>query len=140
MMIEFGGQSDNEKGGRLLRTVHPLLNRIFLKDDTMKIESNDLDYFSIIFRVAGELNNFDNGDGCERIKKARGEKCITMDYIIPQHKWEKMSDGKFKIYIAEAVKECFLELKKKSKKLKWQFNEDKLDKDFEKGIEIFLKI
>jgi hypothetical protein len=138
MMIEFGVQCSKGKGSDLISLVHPFLNKIFLKDETMQIESDDLDYFSIIFRVAGEFNNFDNGDGCERIKKVRGEKCITMDYVIPQHKWEKMDEDEFKIYIAEAVKECFIELKKKAKSLKWEFNEEKLDAGFTRGIDVFI--
>jgi len=138
-MIKFAAQTSKGRGSDLISLVHPLLNKIFLKDETMKIESDDLDYFSIVFRIAGEFNQFDNGDGCERIKKSRREKVITMDYVIPQHKWEKMSDEEFKIYIAEAVKECFVELKKKAKSLKWKFNEEKLDIDFQKGMDIFLK-
>jgi hypothetical protein len=138
MVIKFAGQGGGGKGSEMMRKLHPLLNKIFLKDETMTIESDDLDYFSIVFRVAGEFNNFDNGDGCERIKKSRRAKVITMDYVIPQHKWEKMSDDEFKIYISEAVKECFIELKKKAKSLKWEFNEDKLDADFNRGIDVFM--
>jgi len=140
MMIEFGGQSGGGRSNDLLGLVHPPLNKVFLKDETMTIESDDLDFFSIIFRVAGELNNFDNGDGCERIKKSRRAKVITMDYVIPQHKWEKMNDDEFKSYIANAVKECFIKLKKKAKNLKWKFNEEKLDVDFNRGIGAFVSL
>jgi len=137
MMIKFASQTSAGRGSKLMRPLRVLLSKIFANED-IGIDSKDLDYFSIIFRVAGNRINFDNGDGCERIKKVRGEKAITMDYVVPQHKWEEMSDEAFKIYIANAVKECFEELKKKAKKLKWEFNEEKLDRDFTKGIDSFL--
>ena len=139
MLLEFSGQGGGGRGNDLLRMVHPPLNRIFNNDETMNIESDDLDYLSIILRVAGELNQFDYADGCERIKKVRGEKGITSDFVIPKAKWEKMSDEAFKLHVAKGVKECFVKLKQKAKILKWKFNEEKMDKDFEKGIEKFLK-
>lgn len=137
MIIRFAVQSHGGKGDRFMRPLHPLLNKIFMNEE-MTIDSKDLDYFSIVFRISGKNNNFDNGDGCERIKKIRNEKAITMDYVIPQHKGEEMNADEFKIYVTDAVKECFEELKKKATKLKWKFNEEKLDKDFEKGIREFL--
>jgi len=32
-MIEFSVQSETEKGSNMMRSMHPLLNKIFLKDD-----------------------------------------------------------------------------------------------------------
>jgi len=139
MLIKFAGQGGGGRGNDLLGMVHPPLNRIFNKDETMNIESDDLDYFSIIFRVAGEFHKFDNAEGCERIKKLRGKKGITSDFVIPEATWEKMSDDEFKLHVIEGVKVCFEKLKQKAKSLKWKFNEEKMNKDFESGVERFLR-
>ena len=136
-MIKIAAQLTRWRGSDLLIPLRLSLSKIF-NNEEIEIDSKDLDYFSIIFRVSGPNNNFDNGDGCDRIKKVRGKKAITLDYVIPQYRWEKMSDDEFKIYISGAVKECFFELNKKAKKLKWKLNEEKLNKDFSRGMDNFL--
>jgi len=122
----------------MMRLVHPLLNKIFLKDDKMTCHSDIFEIFSIIFRVAGPINNFGNGNGCERMKKLRGRHGITIDYVIPQNISDNIEFEEFRIYIVNAVEECFSLMKEKAIKMKYKIDEEKLDEDFKKGIDDFL--
>lgn len=143
-MIEFSMQLGDTYSDKLIGPMHILLNKIFLFDEDMTGYFEKLKFFSIIFRVAGTMNDFDGGDGCEFLKKVRGKDCITIDYVISQSKWQsyctpvkaKVVDkvirydftpeqqNEFRVYVADAVRECFVLLKEKAKKLKHKMNKN----------------
>jgi len=82
-----------------------------------------------------------------------------MDFVVPMYKWQEymvpvkarvvdkiirwdiISDEKayeFREYISDGVKECYSMMKVKAKKLKYTFDEKKMDEDFNHGMELFL--
>jgi len=156
-MIGFGVQfAGNEL--RIISQCHVLLNKIFYNDDAQWVYSEKLKALDIIFRVSGKNWNFDGEEGPVRIKKSRSVDEIEMDFVIPIAIWEsyttpikaKLVDkiirydvtasqqNEFRVYVANAVRECFVLLKDKAKKLKYKMNEEKLDADFDAGIKRFL--
>lgn len=128
-------------GGKIFAAYHPMLNRIFCTgEDGVVVDEyfRNLWRFSIIFRVARGNINFQNGQGPEFLKKVRNKPCYTIDYTIPQAWWEGKSDKEFRPVVANGVRECFELLKKRAIKDNEIIDLEKLDNDFNAGIELFL--
>lgn len=64
--------------------------------------SVDIAEFALILRVGGNLNEFDF-EGCERIRRNRKQKFITVDIGFPSRLWKNAADAEIKRFLAEAV-------------------------------------
>jgi hypothetical protein len=64
--------------------------------------SPDIREFALVFRIGGELQEF-NFEGCERIRRSRKEKYITVDLGFPSSKWKGATDTSIREFLAEAV-------------------------------------
>ena len=157
-IIRFALQDDS-RASKLTSPLWLLLNRTFYKKDAKFIYSDKLNFFDIVFRISGEPDDFDGEDGPVRLKKSRGRDNVEMDFVVPMYKWQEymvpvkarvvdkiirwdiISDEKayeFREYISDGVKECYSMMKVKAKKLKYTFDEKKMDEDFNHGMELFL--
>lgn len=139
-MIGFAVQTGGG-AGKAFRAYHPMLNRIFYKKelDTQVCEYfYTLQCFSIIFRVALKATDFNGGEGPEFLKKVRNKPIYTIDLTIPEHAWKGKSDREFRPYVADGVRQCFELLKQKALKNKEIKDLEKLERDFEIGIQQFL--
>lgn len=141
-LIQFSAQIGGGDANRIFGAYHKMLNHVFYVSEynkkTTGIYFHNLWYFSIIFRVARGEINFDNGQGPEFLKKVRNEPCYTIDYTVPQIWWEGKSDKELRPFIANGISECFELLKKRAIKDKEVIDLEKLDNDFQAGIEQFL--
>jgi len=119
-----------------------------------------LNSMNTMFRIAATPTDFGGSNGCEYLKKVRGKDEITIDYVIPEYKWKEYvipvkatvvdriirydtipeKQQEFKQYLADAVTECYVQMKDKARSLKYNFNEEKMANDFDNVIDDFLRI
>lgn len=141
-LIEFSVQmnaSDNDL--RVwTRKYHLFLNRIFYLNDDLNDYFNNLEFFSIIFRISGEAKDrdFNGGSGPEFLKKVRGEQIYTIDLTVPVSAWKDKNEQQLRQYLADGVCQCFELLKEKARKAKEIIDEEKLDNDFQAGMQRFM--
>ena len=136
-MIEFSAQCGSSQAGKAIAHYHVLLNRIFYQKQDSSDYFKTHEFFSIIFRVSGKHQDF-KSEGAERLKKVRGENIYTIDFVIPEERWQNKTDEQLRVYIAEGVRTCYQMLKEKVMALDEVIDEDKLDQDFEYGMEQFM--
>lgn len=141
-LIEFSVQMNaNNNDLRVwTRKHHVLLNKIFLKNDSLNGYFKNLEFFSIIFRISGEAEgrDFNGGSGPEFLKKVRGKQIYTIDLTVPVFAWKDKNEQQLRQYLADGVCQCFELLKEKARKAKEIIDEEKLDNDFQAGIQRFL--
>lgn len=138
-IIEFSGQSGGSQAGKATRPYHILLNKIFYQ------KQNESDYFktllflSIVFRVSDKHQDFES-EGAEFLQKSASRNVYTIDFAIPQERWQNKTDVELRSYIAEGVRSCFDLLKQKVLELDEVNNIDKLERDFEHGMTQFMTL
>jgi hypothetical protein len=64
--------------------------------------SADVAEFALILRLGGDLNDFDF-EGCERIRRSRKERYITVDIGFPSRCWKHATDTAIRHFLADAV-------------------------------------
>lgn len=77
-------------------------------------------------------------EGCERIRRNRKQKYITLDLGFPSNKWKKASDSSIREYIAEAVETGLLCCIRHLEKDKTPVDSARLMDDFAKVKKLFL--
>jgi hypothetical protein len=99
--------------------------------------SSEIQEFALILRVGGEMQEF-NFEGCERIRRNRVEKYITVDLGFPSSRWKGVTDASIRKYIAEAIETGLLCCIRRLEKDKSSIDPDQLMADFEKAKRVFL--
>ena len=138
-MIEFSGQSGGSQAGKATRPYHILLNRIFYQKQDSSDYFKTLLFLSIVFRVSGKHQDFES-EGAEFLQKSASRNVYTIDFTIPQERWQNKTDVELRSYIAEGVRSCFDLLKQKAIELGEVIDEDKLERDFEYGMTQFMTL
>lgn len=64
--------------------------------------SPDIAEFALVLRIGGNLNDFDF-EGCERIRRNRKQKYITVDVGFPSRRWKRATDLEIRRFLVEAV-------------------------------------
>jgi len=62
---------------------------------------------NITWRVAGEINDFEGGEGPERMRYWRKEHFIGIDMVIPVKAWKLKSNAEILEYILKQLRACF---------------------------------
>jgi len=87
--ITLGVQTSREDN----RTEKPILEmRQLLALHCKGPYSPDIREFALILRVGGEMQEF-KFEGCERIRRSRKEKYITVDLGFPSSRWKGATDS-----------------------------------------------
>ncbi len=132
--ITLGVQTSREDN----RTDKPVLEmRKLLAECCKGPYSPEIDEFALILRVGGEMQQFDF-EGCERIRRNKKERYITLDLGFPSYRWESATDDDIRKYILESVETGLLCFIRRLEKDKAQIDSAKLMSDFEKVRELFL--
>jgi len=79
--------------------------------------SEEIAEFALILRIGGEFQEFDF-EGCERIRRNRKGKYITVDLGFPSRRWKGANDSDIREYLAGIVETgllCCLHRLKKDK-------------------------
>lgn len=135
-MIDFGVQSSGGDSSKAINKVWNDLLEIFYDDPAKSGYFNKLDDFQIVFRVSGKSTDFE-GEGPEYLKVISRGKTITIDFTIPQDRWENTPEHIFREYVSEGVQACFKLLRDKALDMNEIKDLDKLDADFEAGMKVF---
>ena len=91
--------------------------------------SDELDEFALILRIGGQMQEFDF-EGCERIRRSRKQRYITVDLGFPSRRWKSKSDQDIKVYLAELVETGLLCCARRLDKDKAQIDLQRLISDF----------
>ena len=52
--------------------------------------SDEIDEFALILRIGGQMQEFDF-EGCERIRRSRKQRYITVDLGFPSRRWKRVT-------------------------------------------------
>ncbi len=99
--------------------------------------SSEIREFALVLRVGGEMQEF-NFEGCERIRRNRKDKTITLDIGFPSHRWKGATDETIRQYLAEAIETGILCCIRRLEKDKTPVNSHQLTSDYSRVKEIFL--
>lgn len=91
--------------------------------------SDEIAEFALVLRVGGKMQEFDF-EGCERIRRNRKGRYITVDLGFPSRKWRGVPDSVIRGYLADIVETGLLCCLHRLKKDKAKVQEAKLMNDF----------
>jgi len=64
--------------------------------------SSEVSEFALVLRIGGAMQEFDF-EGCERIRRRKKEKYITVDLGFPSYRWKRTTDKQIRTYLVELV-------------------------------------
>jgi hypothetical protein len=99
--------------------------------------SAEISEFALILRIGGNMQEFDF-EGCERIRRNRKDKYITVDLGFPSRRWRGVTDNEIRRYLAEIVETGLLCCLRRLQKDKVKVHEASLMNDFTKVKRHFL--
>jgi hypothetical protein len=121
------------------RTEKPVIEmRKLLAQECKGPYSQEITEFALILRVGGDMQEFDF-EGCERIRRNRKERYITVDLGFPSKRWKGATDTAIKAYIAEAVETGLLCCIRRLETDKTLIDSSGLMGDFARAKQLFLK-
>jgi hypothetical protein len=100
--------------------------------------SEEVVEFALLLRIGGNMQEFDF-EGCERIRRNRKEKYISVDLGFPSRRWRGVSDEEIRKYLTELVETGLLCCLSRLQKDKTQVQSSKLMSDFASVKQMFLK-
>jgi hypothetical protein len=132
--VTLGVQSsgDDDRTGE-----HVLALRRLLAAHCKGPYSDEISEFALVLRVGGKMQEFDF-EGCERIRRNRKDRHITVDLGFPSRKWRGVSDREIRRYLADIVETGLLCCLHRLKKDKVGVHEAKLMNDFTNVKQHFL--
>ena len=134
-LIQFGAQNGCSKAGNTIRPYQIKLNEIFFNPES-ESGLKTLDGMSIVFRVSGKNQDF-GSEGAEYLEKSKGRKFITIDFAIPQSRWQDMAQIEFAHYLVKGIEECFSLLINFAVNMNEIEDKDVIKKEFYDGMELF---
>jgi hypothetical protein len=132
--VTIGVQTSREDD----RTDKPILEfRKLLAEHCRGPYSSEVREFALILRIGGEMQEFDF-EGCDRVRRNRKEKYITVDLGFPSFRWKGVADSRFCESVAEAVETGLLCCIRRLERDKSQIDSAKLMADYQKAKQLFL--
>jgi hypothetical protein len=64
--------------------------------------SDEIAEFALVLRIGGNIQEFDF-EGCERIRRNRKDRYVTVDLGFPSRKWRGVPDSAIRRYLADIV-------------------------------------
>ena len=101
--------------------------------------SADVDEFSLVLRIDGDIWYW-NQEGCDRMRRSKKERYITIDIYVPRSRWEGVTGLEIRKYLAACVEDAFQRMIGKLRKDKVVVNGDALLQDFAIVKEKYLDI
>jgi hypothetical protein len=132
--ITLGAQTSGEDD----RTAkHVLELRKLLAKHCKGPYSEEISEFALVLRIGGDMQEFDF-EGCERIRRNRKDKYITVDLGFPSRRWKGVGDHEIRKYLSEIVETGLLCCLHRLKKDKARVHQASLMRDFIKAKQDFL--
>lgn len=100
--------------------------------------SADVIEFSLVIRVDGDIWHW-NQEGCDRMRRSKKERYITIDIYVPRSRWEGVTGLEIRTYLAACVEDAFRKMIAKLQKDKVAVDGDALLRDFAKVKELYLQ-
>ena len=100
--------------------------------------SEEISEFALVLRIGGDMQEFDF-EGCERIRRNRKDRYITVDLGFPSRKWKGADDREIRKYLREIVETGLLCCLHRLKKDKVRVHQTSLMGDFTKAKQEFLR-
>ena len=136
-MITLGVQSGGVQAGETMEP-HFFPLRKLLQTHCLGPFSPEVDEFSLILRIDGDLGYW-NQEGCDRMRRSKKERYITIDIYVPRSRWEGVSGLEIRTYLATCVEDAFRRMIAKLQKDKVAVDGDGLLRDFAKVKERYLQ-
>jgi hypothetical protein len=132
--ITLGAQTsgDDDRTGK-----HVLELRKLLATSCKGPYSEEVSEFALILRIGGKMQEFDF-EGCERIRRNRKNKYITVDLGFPSRRWRGVNDDEIRGYLADVVETGLLCCLHRLMKDKVKVHDANLLSDFSKVKRSFL--
>ena len=126
--ITLGVQSGGAEAGEQTEPhFYPL--RKLLQTQCRGPYSQEVDEFSLILRIDGDIDHWEQ-EGCDRMRRSKKERYITIDIYVPRHRWQGVSGDEIRRYLAACVEDAFERMIAKLKKDKVAVDGDALLRDF----------
>lgn len=90
--------------------------------------SSEVDEFSLVFRVDGDIYHWEQ-EGCDRMRRSRKERYITIDIYVPRSRWEGVSGIEIRRYLMPCVEDAFQRMIDKLRRDKAPIDGEALLKD-----------
>lgn len=68
--------------------------------------SPEVDEFSLVMRIDGDIDHWEK-EGCDRMRRSKKERYITIDIYVPRTRWEGVSGIDIRNYLAACVEDAF---------------------------------
>jgi hypothetical protein len=91
--------------------------------------SPDVDEFSLVIRIDGDIYHWEQ-EGCDRMRRSKKERYITIDIYVPRARWEGVSGIEIRKYLAACVEDAFRRMIGKLQRDKVSVDGDALLRDF----------
>jgi len=91
--------------------------------------SPDVDEFSLVFRVDGDIWHWEQ-EGCDRMRRSKKKRYITIDIYVPRSRWEGVRGIEIRKYLSACVEDAFQRMIGKLRKDKVAVDGDALLRDF----------
>jgi hypothetical protein len=100
--------------------------------------SKEISEFALVLRIGGNMQEFEF-EGCERIRRSRKGKYITVDLGFPSRRWRGVTDTEIRRYLVEIVETGLLCCLHRLRKDKVKVREANLMNDFTMVKRLFLR-
>ena len=91
----------------------------------------ELDEFAPIARIDGDIGYWEF-EGTEKLRLSKKYRYITIDIGMPKHRWQGVPPIEIRKYLLENLKQALKLMVQKLKKEKYEVDDVRLFKDFEK--------
>lgn len=91
--------------------------------------SPEVDEFSLILRIDGDIYHWEQ-EGCDRMRRSKKERYITIDIYVPRNRWEGVSGIEIRRYLADCVEDAFHRMIAKLQRDKVVVDGDALLRDY----------
>lgn len=100
--------------------------------------TDDIDEFALILRIGGSMQEF--AEGCDRIRRNRKRKYITVDIGFPSDRWRGRPDKYIREALSEAVETGLLCCVMRLERDKAAIDKDRLLSEFSRAKSAFLNL
>jgi hypothetical protein len=128
---QTSGDDDRTQG-------HVLVFRKLLRTFCHGPYAADIDEFALVLRIGGNMQEF--AEGCDRIRRRRKSKYITVDIGYPSHQWRGRSDEHIREALAHAVETGLLCCLMRLERDKTAVDREQLLADFSRAKSAFLNL
>jgi hypothetical protein len=101
--------------------------------------SSEVDEFALVLRIDGSVDKW-SFEGCDRLRRSRTGRYITVDIGVPEVRWNDVSRGDLRRYLMDCVRQSFQLFVAKLKKDKTDIDADKLFKCLDHVAAAYLQL